>query len=295
MAAVRQTTLRRSISCGGVGLHSGARIRMVLRPAPARTGIVFRRCDLGGAGVPARYDRVADTRLGTTIAGDADARVGTIEHLMAALWGCGVDNAFVDLDGPEVPAMDGSAGPFVSLIDRAGVVPLDSPRWSIAVLRPVSVEEGLARVSLHPADCAGVRCEIDFDHPAVGVQSFEFAAVNGAFREDIAPARTFGFEKDIPAMRACGLALGGSLENAILLGPQEVRNEEGLRFPDEFVRHKVLDCLGDLYLAGARIVARVEAHRAGHALNNRLLRKLFADPANWRFREDGGAARRMHG
>ncbi len=281
----RQTTIRREIGCKGVGLHSGADVKMTFLPASAGTGIVFQRSDLGGKPVPARYDHVVDTQLGTSL-GNEGAGVGTVEHLMAALWGCGVDNLVVELDGPEVPAMDGSAEPFVFLIDCAGLETLDARRRTLKVLRPVSVAAGSSCISLMPADRTSVHFEIEFKHPAVGAQSCEFSAVNGAFREDIARARTFGFERDAAALRQQGLALGGSLENAIVVGDAGVLNEGGLRFDDEFVRHKVLDCLGDLYLAGARLVARVEAVRAGHALNSRLLAALFADDGNWCL--DGG-------
>ena len=282
----RQTTICRTIDCKGVGLHGGERVKAVLRPAPAGAGIVFRRMDLDGAEVPARYDRVADTGFATTLEGTNGARVRTVEHLMAALWGCGVDNLYVDLDGSEVPAMDGSAEPFVFLVECVGLRTLDVPRETIRVLRPVEVCEDEARIALLPDAGASLRFEIAFDHPAVGAQTREFAPVNGAFRREIARARTFGFESQISALRALGLAKGGSLDNAILVGEKGVLNDGGLRFADEFVRHKMLDCLGDLYLAGGRIVARVEAVRAGHTLNNRVLRALFADPANWRLETD---------
>ena len=294
-AVERQTTIRREMPSRGLGLHTGKPARMTLRPAPADTGIVFRRVDLPGAPrVSARYDRVTDTRLGTTLRGAAGATARTVEHLMAALWGCGIDNLLIDLDGPETPAMDGSAEPFAFLIECAGVAALDSPRQKIRVLRPVSVSDGAARMALFPDDGASLHCEIAFDHPAIGAQTFHFAPVNGAFRTDflerIARARTFGFESDVSKLHAAGMALGGSLKNSIVVGERGVLNEEGLRFPDEFVRHKVLDCLGDLYLAGARIVARVEAARPGHALNNRLLRALFSDPANWCYEFDDPVA-----
>lgn len=291
MAVKRQTTLRRAIDCRGIGLHSGGEVQMTLRAAPAGTGIVFRRGDLGGERVPARYDRVAETRLCTSLEGDSGARVRTVEHLMAALWGCGVDNLLVDLDAEEVPAMDGSAEPFAFLVDCAGLEELDAPRRVVKVLRPVSVSEGESRIALLPDHGMSIRCEIAFDHSAIGAQACEFVPANGAFRHEVARARTFGFESDIAALRAAGLARGGSLKNAVVVGEDGVRNEEGLRFRDEFARHKALDCLGDLYLAGARIVARVEAVRAGHALNNRLLRALFADSANWCFADDGKEAR----
>lgn len=253
----RQTTICRTIDCKGVGLHGGERVKAVLRPAPAGAGIVFRRMDLDGAEVPARYDRVADTGFATTLEGANGVRVRTVEHLMAALWGCGVDNLYVDLDGSEVPAMDGSAEPFVFLVECVGLRTLDVPRETIRVLRPVEVCEDGARIALLPDAGAILRFEIAFDHPAIGAQTREFAPVNGAFRREIAHARTFCLESQISALRARGLAKGGSLENAVVVGDRGVLNDGGLRFDDEFVRHKVLDCLGDLYLAGGRIVAQI--------------------------------------
>ena len=287
----RQTTIHRAIDFKGIGLHGGERVTAVFRPAPADTGIVFRRVDLDGAEVPARYDRVTDTGFATTLEGASGVRVRTVEHLMAALWGCRVDNLYVDLNASEVPAMDGSAEPFAFLVDCVGLDTLDAARQTVRVLRPVEVRDGEARIALLPDDSASLRFEIAFDHLSIGAQTREFAPVNGAFRREIARARTFGFENQISAMRARGLAKGGSLENAVVVGENGVLNDGGLRFDDEFVRHKVLDCLGDLYLAGGRLVARVEAVRAGHALNNRVLRALFADPANWCFETEEKTSR----
>ena len=287
----RQTTIRKAIRCKGVGLHSGKPVTMRMSAAPAGTGIVFRRSDLGGLRAPARYDRVCDTALSTGLEGEGGARVRTVEHLMAALWGCGVDNLFVDLDGPEVPAMDGSSEPFVFLVSCAGLTRLDAPRQTVRVLRPVTARDGEAAISLLPDETTSIRMEILFDHPAVGRQAFDFTPINGAFRDEIARARTFAFERDVEAMRNAGLALGGSLDNAIVIGESGALNDGGLRYGDECVRHKLLDCLGDLYLAGAPIVARVEASRTGHALNNRVLRALFSDAANWRYETGGKAAK----
>ena len=278
---VDQTTIRQPIDCTGVGLHSGAVARMMLCPAERDTGIVFMRADLGGSEIPARYDHVVDTRLGTTLAGPDGALVHTVEHLMAALWGCGIDNLVVELDGPEVPVMDGSAEPFVFLVECAGIRTLGAARQAVRVLRPVTVTDGDTRIALVPDDRTSVRFEIAFDNPVIGNQVLDLACDDCAFKTDLARARTFGFESDVAAMRANGRALGGSLGNAVVVGKDRVLNEGGLRFPDEFVRHKILDCLGDLYLAGARIVGRIEAVRAGHRLNNALLRALFAEPANW--------------
>jgi len=284
-----QTTLRKSISCAGIGLHSGSEIHLTLHPASADSGISFVRSDLAGLAIPARYDLVTDTFLGTSLARDGVAQVATVEHLMAALWGCGVDNVVVELDGPEVPAMDGSSEPFVFLIECAGIEELEALRRSIRVLRPVSVDDGDKRIALHPAEALSVQFEIDFDNPVVGRQAFNFVGADGLFKTDLSRARTFGFEAEVAAMREAGLARGGSLDNAVVVGADRVLNEDGLRFRDEFVRHKVLDCLGDLFLAGARIIGRVEAVRAGHRLNNELLQALFADQANWCYDDEMAA------
>jgi UDP-3-O-[3-hydroxymyristoyl] N-acetylglucosamine deacetylase len=277
---VDQTTIRQPIDCTGVGLHSGAEARMTLCPADAGAGIVFVRTDRAGARVPARYDHVVDTRLGTTLAEPGGALVHSVEHLMAALWGCGIDNLVVELDGPEVPVMDGSAEPFVFLVECAGIRRLDAPRRVVRVLEPVRVADGARSLSLTPDDRSSVHLEIEFAHPVIGRQALDYDCDDGSFKDELARARTFGLESEVTAMRASGRGLGGSLGNAVVVGEDRVLNEGGLRFPDEFVRHKVLDCLGDLYLAGARIVGRLEAVRAGHRLNNALLHRLFASPAN---------------
>ena len=278
----RRRTLKAAIGCVGIGLHSGARVSMTLRPAAAGDGIIFRRTDLG-VDIPARHDLVSDTRLCTAI-GDGAARVGTIEHVMAALAGCGVDDAVVEVDGPELPILDGSAAPFVFLIDCAGVTATQTAREVIEVLRPVRVEEGDAWAELHPTTRPGLDASLTIDFPgtAVGRQSLSVVVGPDSFRALLADARTFTLAEDVARLRAAGLARGGSLANAVVVDGPLVLNPGGLRHPDEFVRHKLLDVVGDLALAGAPLRARFSGHRSGHALNNRLLRALFADPSAWR-------------
>ncbi len=278
---VFQKTLRSEISCSGTGLHSGARIAMTMRPAAPDTGILFRRTDIAGAGaeLPARWDCVIDTFMGTTIGNAEGVRVATIEHLMAALRGCEIDNAIIDLSGPEVPVMDGSAAPFVFLIECAGIEEQNVGRTTIEITRPVVIQDGTRSAALLPSPGFAVECEIDFESTAISQQSCLFHLVNGTFKTDISRARTFGFESDVNKLRAAGLALGGSLKNAVVvsINGDRVLNEEGLRYEDEFVRHKALDCIGDLYLAGAPIGGLYRGIYSGHTLNNQLLRKLFAE------------------
>jgi UDP-3-O-[3-hydroxymyristoyl] N-acetylglucosamine deacetylase len=277
-----QTTLLNTISCTGIGLHSGSDVTLTLRPAPADHGIVFVRVDLSGDNViPALYDRVVDTRLCTVIANEAGASVGTIEHLMSALRGCGIDNAIIELNGPEVPIMDGSAEPFVQLIEKASTREQPMPRRAIQVLKEIVVEENGKIARLSPANGFIFGGEIDFAHPSIGTQTFQTRLVNGNFRHDIAAARTFGFAQEVEMMRQKGLARGGSLDNAIVLSETAVLNIEGLRFDDEFIRHKLLDAIGDLYLAGGPILGAYDGFKAGHAMNNAVLRKLFATPDAW--------------
>jgi UDP-3-O-[3-hydroxymyristoyl] N-acetylglucosamine deacetylase len=280
----RRRTLKAPIGCVGTGLHSGRRVSLTLRPAAAGTGIVFRRTDLG-IEIPALFDEVTDTRLCTAI-GDGVARVGTIEHVMAALAGTGVDDAIVEVDGPEVPIMDGSAAPFVFLIDCAGIVATAAPRSAIEVLSPVRVEEpnGAFAEFLPSREAAfDAELEIDFPNTAIGRQATTMRLSPRNFREGLADARTFTLAEDVARLRAAGLAQGGSLANAVVVDGPLVLNPGGLRRPDEFVRHKMLDVVGDLALAGAPIRGRFRASRSGHALNNRLLRALFANAAAWRY------------
>lgn len=278
-----QHTLEKPVTLTGPGLHSGAEVTMTLRPAGTGSGIVFARTDVADRDnrIPALWDRVVDTRLCTVVGNGAGVTVGTVEHLMAALRGCGVDNVSVELDGPEVPVADGSAAPFVEMIDEAGLRRQDAPRRAIKVLKPVSATRDGKTVSLTPSDRAVFSGEIAFSHPSIGRQARAVTLLNGNFRHDLAAARTFGFMHEVEAMRRVGLALGGSLDNAIVLGETGILNEGGLRFQDEFIRHKLLDAVGDLYLAGGPILGAYEGSKGGHALNNALLRELFADGGAW--------------
>ncbi|WP_428396286.1 UDP-3-O-acyl-N-acetylglucosamine deacetylase [Lichenicoccus sp.] len=287
-----QHTLRNAISCRGVGLHSGRIMTLRLLPAPAGHGIVFRRCDLG-IDIPARFDHVVDTRLSTVIASstDARARVATTEHVMAALAGCRIDNVLIEVDGPEVPALDGSAAQFVFLIDCAGRAAQDAPRGAIEVLRRVRVQEGEAFAELRPAPSASfnLALSIAFRARVIGRQAYSMILTEDDFRRELSVCRTFAMLDEIESLREAGLARGGSLDNAIVVDDDRVLNPAGLRRSDEFVRHKMLDAIGDLALAGAPIRGSFVGHRSGHGLNNRLLRKLLADPANWRH-DTGNAA-----
>lgn len=283
----KQRTLKAPIHCSGIGLHSGCRVRMTIGPAPVDSGIVFIRTDAAGgtSAVTALWHRVHDTRLCTVIANDRGVTVATIEHLMAALHGCGVDNARVELDGPEVPIMDGSAAPFVFLLECAGIVEQSAPRRVIRVLKPVAIRDGKASAGLSPGPGFSCSFEIDFPSRAVARQARHFRLIDGAFKRELAGARTFGFLKDVETMRANGLAQGGSLDNAIVVDGDRILNRDGLRYADEFVRHKILDSIGDLYLAGSRLVGHFHGHRSGHRLNNDLLHALFADSDAWRLEE----------
>jgi UDP-3-O-[3-hydroxymyristoyl] N-acetylglucosamine deacetylase len=277
----QQRTLKTAIHCRGVALHSGARVAMTLCPAAPDTGIVFRRIDRDGAAVAARWHNVAAQPLCTHIEDRSGASVSTIEHLMAAMAGLEIDNAVVEIDGPEVPVMDGSAAPFVFLIECAGIVEQDAPRRAIRVLKPVRVGDGSKSATLTPDDGFLMSFAIDFDSDAISRQDITIAIDPDSFKAHISRARTFGFLHEVDQLRAAGLARGGSLDNAVVISGNEVLNREGLRYVDEFVRHKVLDALGDLYLAGAPIVGHFHGVRSGHALNQQLVRALFADPSAW--------------
>ena len=279
-----QHTLASPISCNGTGLHSGAPVCVRLVPAPAGSGIVFVRSDLGVA-VPAQFDRVAETRLCTVLEQDG-ARVGTVEHLMAAFSGAGIDNVVVEVDGPELPILDGSAEPWLFLIGCAGVCSQHMPRGAIEVLRTVRVEAGKAFAELRPRSYGQVGFDltlsIEFAAAAIGRQAFSVSLQPESFARDLARARTFTERHEIEGLQAAGLARGGSLDNAIVVDGARVLNPAGLRMTDEFVRHKLLDVVGDLALAGAPLQGRFVGSRTGHALNNRLLHALFADAGNWR-------------
>lgn len=276
---LRQRTLKNLVSASGVGLHTGQKARVSLRPAPPDTGIVFRRIDLASpVDIPARADIVSDTRLASCLTRDG-AKVHTVEHLMSALAGLGIDNAYIDLDAAEVPIMDGSASPYVLLIQQAGVVQQAAPKRFLRVVRRVEVHEGDKWARLDPYDGYKLSFSIEFKHPVIerSTQSVEVDFAETSYLKEIARARTFGFMHEVENLRESGLALGGGLDNAVVLDEYRVLNAEGLRFADEFIRHKLLDAIGDLYLLGRPLLGAFAAHKSGHALNNKLLRALLAE------------------
>jgi UDP-3-O-[3-hydroxymyristoyl] N-acetylglucosamine deacetylase len=281
MGIAPQRTLRSATSCRGIGLHCGQPVTMNLRPAPPDTGIVFRRLD-AGAEIAASWRDTIESSLSTVLSNREGIQIGTIEHLMAALAGNRIDNALVELTGPEVPIMDGSAAPFVRLIERAGVVPQDAPRHALKILKPVRVAEGGSAAALLPDHGFSMSFEIDFDNPLIRRQDISLSLEPETFNAELAAARTFGLLDDWPRLKAAGLARGGSLDNAVVVSGDRVLNAGGLRFADEFVRHKLVDALGDLYLAGGPIIGHFQGVRSGHALTRRLLAALFADPNAWR-------------
>jgi UDP-3-O-[3-hydroxymyristoyl] N-acetylglucosamine deacetylase len=278
---LRQRTLKALISASGVGLHTGRKVRMTLRPAAIDTGIVFRRVDLPSpVDIPARADAVGETRLSSCLV-RGEAKVYTVEHLMSALGGLGVDNAYVDLDGPEVPIMDGSAAPFVLLLQQAGLIEQGAPKKFLRIKSMVQVTEGDKWARFEPYEGYRLSFSIEFKHPVIdrSTQSVSVDFAETSYLKEIGRARTFGFMHDIENLRESGLALGGGLDNAVVLDEFRVLNAEGLRFADEFIRHKLLDAVGDLYLLGKPLLGAFSAHKSGHALNNKLLRALIADPA----------------
>ncbi len=281
-----QHTLAGPAIFAGVGMHTGERVRVAVRPAPAGSGIVFVRTDIRDRDnrVPVGGEVVVQTRLGTVIANAAGVKVATIEHLMAALCALGVDNATVELDGPEIPIMDGSAEPFVQMIDHAGRKRQEAGRRSIEILEPIEVFEGDKRAALLPSGQFEMAFEIAFESAAIGRQRVDIALDETSFREELSNCRTFGFVHEVEALRKAGLARGGSLENAVVIDGDRILNPEGLRRPDEFVRHKALDAVGDLYVLGAPVIGRFEGLYAGHGLNNALVRALLARPQAWRYR-----------
>ena len=287
-----QNTLIRSVTFTGVGLHSGAPVTMTVHPAAEDHGICFRRTDVvtGDAQVPARWDAVVPSRLCTLVANAAGVSVSTIEHIMAALAGSAIHNALIDIDGPEVPILDGSAAPFVSGFLDAGIVAQGAPVRAIRVLKAIEVREGEAVARLEPSDMLEIAFQIDFAEAAIGRQDKVLNMANGAFVRELSDSRTFCRNAEVVAMRERGLALGGTLENAVVFEGDKVLSPGGLRYADEPVRHKMLDALGDLALAGGPILGRYTGIRAGHALTNRLLRALFADPSAWRAQDCVGLA-----
>src|ERR1700738_3483425 len=274
-----QTTILRSSSAEGVGLHTGVHGHIRLTPAPADTGIVFRRVDLDNFPIEAQGHNVARVSYATSLMKQG-VLLSTTEHLLAAIYSCGIDNIYIDIDSIEIPILDGSAEPFMQMLQKCGIRRLRHRRRFLKVLKPLEVIEGDRRIGIYPAAEFHVRCYVDFPHPLVGRQEFELAVNAESFRELLARARTFCFERDIQPLRAMGLIRGGSLENAIVLTESGVTNGP-LRFPDEFSRHKALDLIGDLALVGLPLLARVEAHKAGHALHTQLVSRLLADPSLW--------------
>jgi UDP-3-O-[3-hydroxymyristoyl] N-acetylglucosamine deacetylase len=280
---IRQRTLKNVIRATGVGLHTGEKVYLTLRPAAPDSGIIFRRVDLDEpVEIPATPENVGDTTLSTTLIKDG-VRISTVEHLLSAMAGLGIDNAYIDLNAAEVPIMDGSAGPFVFLIQSAGIEEQNAPKRFIRIKKPVKVEDGDKWVSFEPFDGFKVAFTIDFDHPAFkeGTQVAEVDFSTTSFVREVSRARTFGFMNQIEQLRANNLALGGSLDNAVVVDDYRVLNEDGLRYVDEFVKHKILDSIGDLYLLGHSLIGSFCGHKSGHALNNQLLRALLAEEGAW--------------
>ncbi|NOY61799.1 MAG: UDP-3-O-acyl-N-acetylglucosamine deacetylase [Gammaproteobacteria bacterium] len=280
---IKQRTLKNVIRATGIGLHSAEKIYLTLRPAPIDAGIIFRRVDLAEpVEIPARPENVSDTRLSTALEVDG-VGVSTVEHLLSAFAGLGVDNAYVDLTAPEVPIMDGSAGPFVFLIQSAGIEEQEAAKCFIRIKKPIVVSDGDKWAKFEPFDGFKVSFTIDFDHPAFEgcTQQAVVDFSSTSFVKEVSRARTFGFMRDVEMLREKKLALGASFDNAVVVGEQCVVNEDGLRYEDEFVKHKMLDAIGDLYLLGRSLIGAFSGHKSGHELNNRLLRALMADEASW--------------
>jgi UDP-3-O-[3-hydroxymyristoyl] N-acetylglucosamine deacetylase len=276
-----QCTIDQTVTISGIGLHTGTRINMTLRPAEAGTGIVFHRLlGVQKVSIAARSENVVDTRLATVL-GRGEVRISTVEHLLATLSAYGIDNLHIDIDGPEVPVMDGSAAPFASLLETAGLRKLTKSRVYLAIRQPVTVNDGEKRVNIIPSRYFRMTYDIAFDHPCIALQQRSVKVTADSFRRELAPARTFGFLRDVEQLKAAGLARGGSLENAIVVDDERILNPEGLRFPDEFVRHKILDAVGDLSLLGYPLLGHVRAYKAGHDINHQLVQKILANPHYW--------------
>ncbi|HPF77952.1 MAG TPA: UDP-3-O-acyl-N-acetylglucosamine deacetylase [Alphaproteobacteria bacterium] len=278
-----QHTLKNTISINGIGLHTGKDVQLNIHPAEADHGIIFKRVDIQDKNnlIPAKWNHVVDTRLCSVIGNDDGVTVGTIEHLMAALRGCGIDNALVEIDAAEVPILDGSSAIFVEAIDEVGVQVQSQPRRAIRILKEVTYQDGDRKVTLSPSSIPVYGGQIDYANPAIGSQRFEIKLVNGNFRHDLADCRTFCLLQDVEMMQKNGLALGGSLDNAVVVDDNGIMNGGGLRCHDEFIRHKLLDAIGDIALAGGLVLGAYEGVRAGHEMNNKALRALFADDSAW--------------
>jgi UDP-3-O-[3-hydroxymyristoyl] N-acetylglucosamine deacetylase len=278
----KQRTVRDNISCTGIGLHSGKKVRMTIKPAPPDSGIQFIRVDLSVPQViKAHFENVIDTNLSTTIGVDG-TRVSTVEHLMAAFFGLGIDNALVEIDGPEVPIMDGSAAPFIFLLKSAGIREQRRPKQFIIIKKPLRIQDGNRSISIKPSKELKISFSIDFPHPLIKDQQYDFQFSDSNFVKEISKARTFGFLKDMKTLRDAGLAQGGSLDNAIVIDDYRILNEDGLRYSDEFVRHKILDFIGDMAIIGAPVIGHFSIERSGHSLNQALLKKLVANKGHWK-------------
>lgn len=278
----KQRTVRDNISCTGIGLHSGKKVRMTIKPAPPDSGIQFIRVDLSVPQViKAHFENVIDTNLSTTI-GVNGTRVSTVEHLMAAFFGLGIDNALVEIDGPEVPIMDGSAAPFIFLLKSAGIREQRRPKQFIVIKKPLRIQDGNRSISIKPSKALKISFSIDFPHPLIKDQQYDFQFSDSNFVKEISKARTFGFLKDMKTLRDAGLAQGGSLDNAIVIDDYRILNEDGLRYSDEFVRHKILDFIGDMAIIGAPVIGHFSIERSGHSLNQALLKKLVANKGHWK-------------
>ncbi len=281
---IKQRTLKNVIRATGVGLHTGKKVYLTLRPAPVDSGVIFRRVDLDPpVEIKASPDNVGDTRLSTTLVAANDVRISTVEHLLSAIAGLGIDNTCVDVSAPEVPIMDGSAGPFVFLVQSAGIVEQNAPKKFIRIKKSVEIKEDDKWARLDPYDGFKVGFTIDFDHPVfkAGPQTAEVDFSTTSFVKEVSRSRTFGFMRDFETLRSRNLALGGSLDNSIAVDDHRILNEDGLRYEDEFVKHKILDAIGDLYLLGHSLIGAFSGYKSGHALNNKLLRKLVAETEAW--------------
>jgi len=276
-----QQTLARPVQCTGIGLHSGKRVNLTIKPAPVNHGIKFVRTDLAHRPViSAHFRNVVDTSLATTLGTDG-VIVSTVEHLMAALVGLCIDNALVEMDGYEAPIMDGSAGPFTSMLKEAGIRTQPGKRYTFVVKKPIEMSDGDRKVGLYPSDTLKITCTIEFDHPLVMRQSYTISLTDGLFEKEISRARTFGFLHEVNYLKQNGFARGGSLENAVVIDRDRILNREGLRYENEFVRHKVLDCIGDLSLLGMPLIGHIVAYKSGHSLNHALLKRFIDQKSCW--------------
>ncbi len=284
MHIISQKTISSEASCSGIGIHSGSKVSMKLIPAEINSGIIFKRTDVEPAKstVRANYKNVVTTNLGTTIANEFAVKISTIEHLMAAIWGSGIDNLIIEIDNQEVPIMDGSSEPFIFLIECAGITVQEAPRQIIEITKKVRVEDGDKFIEVEPAKEFAVDFYIDFNHKQIQQQKFSYHSTFASFKNDVCMARTFGFKNEIEYLNKNGLAKGGSLDNAIVIGDDGIINEGGLRYENEFARHKTLDFIGDIYLAGHYILGHFNVSKSGHGLNNKMLHQLLADESAWK-------------